>query len=211
MNFKSLQLFVLILLTSIMGAVPYLEAHADQVLVPLIVVTDDWVDQKQAIICGKAADTPSGCQEAFRNCEAGIDRIMDNAHSVCSQQPSECKVIDVTATQFSQTAYNLLVRTPIDNYTNSAEAAGLKNCNAHPPIAPLDPAAEEARKKQQEQMNAELGLPPVAAEAGTAPAANANNGQVVEPAAPAPAPAAPVAPDAPKQEATGGCSLNTSH
>lgn len=215
MNLKHLQISGLLLLTSVVGAVPSLEA-ADQVLVPTIVVTDDWVDQKQAILCGKAEESVSACQDAFRNCEAGIDKIMSNAHSVCYAQPNECKIVDVTTTHFTQTAYNLLVRTPIDNYANSAEVAILKNCNAQPPVAaPAAPAetAEEARKRQ-EQRDAEAGIIPAAPEA--APAANGNEA----PAAPANAnndQGAAVQQDAvapqgaaASQGAAGGCSLRPS-
>ncbi|MCE9623970.1 MAG: hypothetical protein K8R69_00740 [Deltaproteobacteria bacterium] len=212
MKFKSLRQFVLILLTAIMGAVPYLEAHAAD-LIPTIVITDDWVHQKQEIICGKAETTSKNCQDAFRNCAAGVDRIMDNAYSVCNQQPSECKIIDVTTTHFSQTAYNLLVRTPIDNFATSSEAAILKSCNAQPQVAstPRDPT--EVERRRQEAMNAEAGIVPAPIEAEAAPAANANNVEVAEPVAPAAIANndQAAAPAAPKQESAGGCSLESGH
>jgi len=175
MNTKTIQLFAFSFIALLLGSFAQpSQAHAgDQVLVPIMVVTDEWVESSTVAYCGKAEDTSNACQADLRSCVAGVDKIIDNAYRVCSQQ-KKCEFPDVTYTTFDQDAYKLLVTGPLDLFANDREVAAIKNCrNQHPksedalpaPVAaPTDQAAQERERDEKlRKERGEVGEAPVQA------------------------------------------------
>jgi len=190
MNSNKIKLLTLSVLTLTLALTGFAsKAHAKDIPLNVIRdVSDDDTDAMKLQQCGKSEDTSLACQSALTNCQAGFDKIIDNAYQVCNQLHDGCEV-GVTDSAFPSSDYDVLIEVPLKLYSNSVEVAVLNNCRQqHPKSGDVVQASNvtiEQKVEEERKREIELGeIDPKANNANTAPAA---------PAAPAEVQAAPVA------------------